>query len=256
MCCPSEALNPFRTKIAFNTKSAIHGNDGAETKVLSLQCKHEKTKQIDRHRTKLEASLHATEHEKSDNVAETPRKEWSREKNEPTDIEKKEEGIRKWILKYVDEHSQLWLLVLSAKAIQECKSTLSKNMCWCQIILWANHSIITACCRNYSFTIEDQKSQQILMIKNHSWDKRLKNNKDKWSNVFLCLLQRSLKNFAHTFRRHVFFNKKWAFAEFYEWLLKTMFEKTRKYFQLQKRVSLSRIRSWQQDIEFFLMQHA
>lgn len=45
-CCPSEALNPFSTKIALNT---IDGNDGIGTKVLSIQCKHEETEWIDRH---------------------------------------------------------------------------------------------------------------------------------------------------------------------------------------------------------------
>ena len=136
------------------------------------------------------------------------------------------------------------------------RSTLSESMCWCQIILEANHSTTTACCRNYSSTIESQEPQQVLMIKNHSWDKRSEDSRDRWSNVSFSLLQRSLKSLAHTFRRHVSFNEKWASAESYEWLLKTMLKKTRKYFQLQKRVSLSRVRSWLQDTELFLVQHA
>ena len=126
----------------------------------------------------------------------------------------------------------------------------------CQIILETNHSIITACCRHYSSTIEGQESQQVLTIKNHSWSKWSKDSRYRWSNVLFCFLQRPLKGFAHKFRRHVSFNEKWASVEYYGWLLKTMFEKTRKYFQLQKRVSLSQVRSWRQDTGLSLVQHA
>ena len=136
------------------------------------------------------------------------------------------------------------------------RSTLPESMCWCQIILGANHSTTTACCRNYSSTIESQEPQQVLMIKDHSWGKRSEDSRDRWSNVPSCPLQRPPKGLAHTFRRHVSSNEKWASAGSYGWLLKTMFRKARKYSQLQERVPLPRVRSWLQGTGLFLVQHA